>query len=81
MGTERVVHCWQQGPDAEDGCGTTCMLLDGHEGDHEWMRDDQITITFPPLDPGPTVGEALGDAQRFREELESDRLVRDSDAG
>jgi len=49
---QRVVHCWQDGPpDEEDYMGTTCMLLDGHEGDHEWMRDDQIRVTLPPAPP------------------------------
>jgi len=24
------------------------MLLDGHKGEHEWSRDDEIKITFPP---------------------------------
>lgn len=48
MPTEkRVLHCWQDGPQTDDGCSTTCMLEDGHEGEHEWMRDDQIGINFP----------------------------------
>lgn len=41
-------HCWESGPETEDGCSTTCMLEDGHEGPHEWTRDDHIGITFPP---------------------------------
>ena len=44
------VHCWEPGPDAEDGCGTTCMLLVDHAGPHEWTRDDQIGISFPPAE-------------------------------
>jgi len=40
------VHCWESGPDDEDGCGTLCMLLDDHSGPHEWTREDEITITF-----------------------------------
>ena len=43
---KRIVHCWEDGPLTEDGCPTTCMLLDGHDGEHEWMRDDQITVKF-----------------------------------
>lgn len=41
-------HCWENGPLTEDGCSTTCFLLDGHEGQHEWTRDDEIIISFPP---------------------------------
>lgn len=49
MTTEkRVCHCWESGPETEDGCSTTCMLEDGHEGPHEWSRDDQIGISFAP---------------------------------
>lgn len=44
--SDRVVHCWQDGPETEDGCGTTCMLVDGHDGPHEWSRDDGIMLTF-----------------------------------
>ena len=40
-------HCWEDGPLEEDGCSTTCMLERGHEGPHEWTRDDQIGIFFP----------------------------------
>ena len=40
------VHCWENGPETEDGCGTTCMLEDGHEGEHQWTQDDQITVSF-----------------------------------
>jgi hypothetical protein len=47
MASERVVHCWAHGPEAADGCSTTCMLLTDHEGPHEWTRDDQIKVTFP----------------------------------
>lgn len=46
----RVAHCWEDGPETEDGCSTTCMLLDGHEGPHEFTRDDQIGITFAPAE-------------------------------
>ena len=44
-----VRHCWENGPTTEDGCGTTCMLLLGHDGPHEWTRDDRIVISFAPL--------------------------------
>ena len=42
-----VIHCWEDGPTEEDGCGTTCMLDHGHEGQHQWMRDDKIIVSFP----------------------------------
>ncbi len=45
---KRVVHCWESGPEEPDGCSTTCMLQDGHDGDHEWVRDDHIAISFAP---------------------------------
>jgi hypothetical protein len=41
-------HCWQGGPETDDGMSTTCMLWDGHEGPHEWTRDDRIGIKFAP---------------------------------
>jgi hypothetical protein len=32
------------------------MLLDGHSGDHEWTRDDEIRVRFAPepRDPDPS---------------------------
>jgi hypothetical protein len=49
MSTEkRELHCWESGPETEDGCSTTCMLPDGHTCPHEWSRDDQIGISFAP---------------------------------
>jgi hypothetical protein len=45
---EREVHCWEPGPEADDGCSTTCMLMDGHAGPHEWTRDDEIQVRFAP---------------------------------
>lgn len=45
-----IVHCWEDGPETKDGCSTTCMLLHGHAGPHEWTRDDQIGISFAPAD-------------------------------
>ena len=47
---ERVVHCWEDGPKTDDGMSTTCMLLDGHDGAHEWTRDDGFNIKFVPED-------------------------------
>lgn len=45
--TERPpLHCWEAGPNDEDGCSTTCMLPLGHDGSHKWTRDDEIQITF-----------------------------------
>ena len=43
---KHIVHCWEDGPRTDDDCGTTCMLLDGHEGPHEWTRDDQVSVRF-----------------------------------
>ena len=45
-----IVHCWEGGPDTDDGCGQTCVLLLGHDGPHEWTRDDQIGVTFKERD-------------------------------
>lgn len=42
----KPLHCWEDGPEAEDGCGTTCMLYAGHRGAHVWTRDDEIMIRF-----------------------------------
>lgn len=42
----RILHCFEDGPETEDGCATTCMLEAGHEGPHEWTRDDWIKIMF-----------------------------------
>lgn len=51
-------HCWEDGPKIcrEHGVacddfrcetvGTSCMLEDGHEGPHEFCRDDEITVAF-----------------------------------
>ncbi len=43
---KQIVHCWEDGPQTDDGCSTTCMLLDGHDGPHEWSRDDGIVLSF-----------------------------------
>jgi len=39
-------HCWTCGPDDTDGMSTTCILATGHDGPHEWARDDTINIAF-----------------------------------
>lgn len=42
------VHCWQDGPFNEvECCGSTCMLQDGHDGDHSWVSDKKIYVQFP----------------------------------
>jgi hypothetical protein len=51
---KRVSHCWEAGPEDDDGCSTTCMLAKGHEGEHEWTRDEDIIITFPPKETPAT---------------------------
>jgi hypothetical protein len=46
-------HCWEDGPHVDLGDRTvasTCMLLDGHEGDHEFTPDNEITIRFKAPD-------------------------------
>jgi hypothetical protein len=47
---KRLVHCWEHGPSTEDGCSTTCMLWEGHDGPCEWVRDDEIAFSFPSND-------------------------------
>ena len=39
-----MVHCWNDGPRTEDGVGSSCMLEDGHDGEHEYVRDDEIMV-------------------------------------
>jgi len=46
-------HCWKGGPLTKDGCSTTCVLPDQHDGPHEWTRDDQIVIKLAPQAPQP----------------------------
>ncbi len=29
----------------------TCLLLDGHDGPHQWTPDDEIVVSFPPTEP------------------------------
>lgn len=46
----RVLHCWEQleeWNEAELRWETgTCLLLAGHEGEHEFTPDSQIVIHF-----------------------------------
>jgi hypothetical protein len=51
---ERTLHCWEEGPQTDDDCGQTCMLARGHDGPHEWTRDDAIWLDFASDDPGET---------------------------
>ena len=61
MDEKIVVHCWKGkvewaketfGAYSEKYCdvlaepGATCMLLDGHEGPHEFTPDANIKVTF-----------------------------------
>lgn len=55
-----MVHCWADKmevlgiekfyetleDDNPEGIGSTCMLEDGHEGPHKFVRDDLIGVTF-----------------------------------
>lgn len=42
---QRIVHCWEDGAD-HNWPGYTCLALDGHEGDHDWIPDDEIKVDF-----------------------------------
>lgn len=44
---EHVVHCWEDARLPDDS-GSTCLLLDGHEGPHAFTPDDEITLQFVP---------------------------------
>lgn len=46
ISAKKIVHCWEDGPRTLDDIGTTCMREDGHGGEHEWTRDDQLTVRF-----------------------------------
>jgi hypothetical protein len=48
MSPQIHVHCWEDGPRTDDDCGQTCMLEHGHDGPHEWTRDDEIVLAFRP---------------------------------
>jgi hypothetical protein len=53
-------HCWADGPEEIRqkeadlwwqglfAVGSTCMLPDGHEGEHQFTPDDQVTLSFEP---------------------------------
>jgi hypothetical protein len=48
-----ALHCWEDGPQELSADGTrmvtsTCLLEAGHEDEHEWTPDDEITVTFLP---------------------------------
>lgn len=62
---DRVLHCWEDGPIASwseshdtSEVGSTCMLLAGHDGPHEFMPNDQIGLQFAPAD-APSAPEKL----------------------
>ena len=60
MTPKRIVHCWKDRKEAAieaHGWGSpehlaaeerngTCMLLDEHEGPHEFTNDDEIGVRF-----------------------------------
>ncbi len=70
MSGKRVVHCWtdkthymqetygwasdQHIAAISEDVGSTCMLIEGHEGDHVWTPDDAIGVRFAPA-PGDAV--------------------------
>lgn len=47
-----LIHCWEDGPrvevDADLDIGSTCMLLSGHDGPHEFTPDNKIGVHFAP---------------------------------
>ena len=49
-GSERVVHCWNE----PGGGGSTCMLLENHDGPCEFTPDSEIKVRFasPPQEEG-----------------------------
>jgi hypothetical protein len=44
-------HCFEPGPRDDDGVGTTCMKPDGHDGPHEFVRDNEIFLRFRDDEP------------------------------
>lgn len=57
--------CWQEGPrrgetSTEMGIGSTCMLVDGHDGEHEFTPDDAIMISLAEPECGISCGCASG---------------------
>ena len=41
-----MIHCWEDYQNYDDGKSYTCLLEDGHDGDHEWTLDEEITMEF-----------------------------------
>jgi len=41
---EPWLYCWSNGPATDDGMSTTCVRKKDHDGEHEWTRDDKITM-------------------------------------
>lgn len=41
-----IVHCWEDWQDEDTGQSYTCLLEDGHDGEHEWTPDGEIRIKF-----------------------------------
>lgn len=46
-------HCWNCGPETQDGCPMVCVAPDKHDGPHVWLRADQTYISFVPLEERP----------------------------
>lgn len=46
----RTLHCWEAGPTDDDEVSSTCMLPLGHDGTHEYTRDDQIRVRLAPFE-------------------------------
>lgn len=43
--TDAPLHCWEV-PDWPSEQNATCMLLDGHDGPHQFTPDAEITVRF-----------------------------------
>lgn len=46
-GSDEHLATYSEDGDSRDG---TCMLEDGHDGDHDFTPDDQIGVTFAPAE-------------------------------
>lgn len=46
FGTPEYLELSRRWPD-----GATCMLLDGHDGPHEYVSDTDILVSFPEEAP------------------------------
>ena len=42
---KREAHCWSSATD-DEGRGYTCMLIDGHDGPHEFYANSEIKVQF-----------------------------------